>query len=124
MAEEKLSKKNLVKRLHVLVVSLRHPKTPWIARLVIVLTVGLALSPIDLIPDFIPVLGQLDDLLLIPLGISLAWSLIPSEVKEEAERQSEEKPLPQWGWVGIGVTVLLYGLVIALVWWIVRRIKH
>lgn len=61
----------------------RDPRTPWYARVVIICVVGYALSPIDLIPDAIPVLGYLDDLLLVPLGVALAIRLIPPDVLAE-----------------------------------------
>ena len=57
----------------------RDPRTPWYARLLAAVVVAYALSPIDLIPDFIPVLGYLDDLVLVPLGIALAIKMIPAE---------------------------------------------
>lgn len=58
----------------------RHPQTPWYAKLLVTAIVAYALSPIDLIPDFIPLLGYLDDLVLLPLGIVLAVKLIPAPV--------------------------------------------
>jgi len=61
----------------------RHPGTPWYAKLLAAAIVAYAFSPIDLIPDFIPVLGYLDDLVLIPLGLALAIRLIPSPVLAE-----------------------------------------
>lgn len=64
----------------VLVLALQDRRTPWYARVVVAAVAAYALSPIDLIPDFIPVLGQLDDLLLVPLGIALARRLIPPAV--------------------------------------------
>ena len=63
---------------HALYLASRDPRVPWPAKAVAALTVAYALSPIDLIPDFIPVLGQLDDLLLVPLGIALAIRLVPA----------------------------------------------
>ncbi|MCX7749582.1 MAG: YkvA family protein [Clostridia bacterium] len=63
---------------------------PWYAKLVILIIVGYALSPIDLIPDFIPVLGYLDDLILIPVGISIARKLVPPEIMEECRIQAED----------------------------------
>ena len=68
----------------------RDPRTPWAAKLVIAIVVGYALSPIDLIPDFIPVLGYLDDLVLLPLGILLAVQLIPAEVLADARRAAHQ----------------------------------
>jgi uncharacterized membrane protein YkvA (DUF1232 family) len=61
----------------------RDPRTPWHAKLLVAAVVAYAVSPIDLIPDFIPVLGQLDDLLLLPIGIALAIRLVPPAVLEE-----------------------------------------
>jgi uncharacterized membrane protein YkvA (DUF1232 family) len=62
----------------------RDKRTPWYARAFCALVVAYFLSPIDLIPDFIPILGYADDLILIPLGISLAVKMIPAEVMAEA----------------------------------------
>jgi uncharacterized membrane protein YkvA (DUF1232 family) len=61
----------------------RDPRVPWYAKAVAVAAAGYALSPIDLIPDFIPVLGYLDDLIIVPLGIWLAVCLIPADVMDE-----------------------------------------
>jgi len=66
----------------------RDARTPWYARLFCVLVVSYMLSPIDLIPDFIPVLGYLDDLVLIPLGITLAIRMIPTPVMEDARKSA------------------------------------
>lgn len=60
--------------------AVRDPRTPWYAKLLAALVVGYALSPIDLIPDFIPVIGYLDDLIIVPLGVIIALKLIPREV--------------------------------------------
>lgn len=67
----------------------KDPRTPWYARPFAALVVGYAFSPIDLIPDFIPVLGHLDDLVLIPLGILLARRMIPTEVMQDCRREAE-----------------------------------
>jgi uncharacterized membrane protein YkvA (DUF1232 family) len=61
----------------------RDPRTPWYVKALAVLVAAYALSPIDLIPDFIPVLGYLDDLVIVPLGIALVIRLIPADVMEE-----------------------------------------
>lgn len=69
----------------------RDPRTPWYAKLLALAIAAYAASPIDLIPDFIPVLGYLDDLVLVPAGIWLVLRLIPAEVMAEARRRSAEK---------------------------------
>ena len=65
------------------------PRTPWMAKLVVALIVAYALSPIDLIPDFIPVLGLLDELVILPLGIALAMKMIPGEVWNDARAKAQ-----------------------------------
>lgn len=68
----------------------RDPRTPWYAKLLVATIVAYALSPIDLIPDFIPVIGYLDDLILIPLGIALAIKLVPHSVLAECRTRTQE----------------------------------
>ena len=76
---------------HVLYLAARHPATPWYAKLLVAGIVAYAFSPIDLIPDFIPVLGLLDDLVLIPLGIWLAIRLVPADVLTECRAHAQER---------------------------------
>jgi uncharacterized membrane protein YkvA (DUF1232 family) len=68
----------------------RHPETPWYAKLLVASVVAYALSPIDLFPDFIPVVGYLDDLVLIPIGIAFAIKLIPNSVLAECRERAME----------------------------------
>ncbi len=68
---------------YVLFLAYKHPRTPWYAKVFAGLVVAYGFSPIDLVPDFIPILGYLDDLILVPLGIVLARKLIPTEVMVE-----------------------------------------
>jgi uncharacterized membrane protein YkvA (DUF1232 family) len=68
----------------------RHPGTPWYAKLFVAVVVAYALSPIDLIPDFVPVLGYLDDLVLVPLGIALAVRMVPATVLSECRVRAQE----------------------------------
>ncbi len=70
--------------------ALRDKRTPIIARVIAAITVGYALSPVDLIPDFVPVLGYLDDVILLPALIALTIRLIPAEVFEQCRRDSEK----------------------------------
>ena len=68
----------------------RHPDTPWYAKLLVAAIVAYAFSPIDLIPDFIPIVGYLDDLVLIPIGIALAIKLVPPPVLAECRARAQE----------------------------------
>lgn len=75
---------------YILYLARRDPRIPWYAKALALLVVGYAFSPIDLIPDFIPVVGYLDDLILIPLGIALLMRMIPREVWRDYEQQAVE----------------------------------
>jgi uncharacterized membrane protein YkvA (DUF1232 family) len=77
--------------IYTLYLASRDPRIPFAAKVVVVITVAYAFSPIDLIPDFIPVLGYLDDLLLLPIGIWLSIKLIPAEVLSEYRQQAKER---------------------------------
>lgn len=68
----------------------RHPRTPWYAKALVACVAAYALSPIDLIPDIVPVLGYLDDLVIVPLGIALALRLVPADVMEECRSRAAE----------------------------------
>lgn len=98
-----------------------HPATPWYAKAMGVFVVAYALSPIDLIPDFIPVLGYLDDVILLPVLIWLTLRMLPPQVLTESRSQAEQwmaaqkaKPRSVGGAVAI---VLIWLLVAALLWW-------
>ncbi len=83
--------KRLKHETYALYLAARDPRTPWYARALALAIAAYAASPIDLIPDFIPVLGYLDDLTLVPAGIWLVLKWIPAEVMAEARRNSTEK---------------------------------
>jgi uncharacterized membrane protein YkvA (DUF1232 family) len=68
----------------------RDPRTPWYAKLLVAGVIAYAVSPIDLIPDFIPVLGVLDDLIIVPLGIALSLKMIPQEVMTECREKARD----------------------------------
>jgi uncharacterized membrane protein YkvA (DUF1232 family) len=100
----------------------RHPQAPRGAKLLAMAIVAYAVSPIDLVPDFIPVLGQLDDLLLIPIGVALVVRLTPKPLWESLLREAEatRESLPRWWW-GAAVIVLVWAVLLALfAWWLVR----
>ena len=119
--------KNLKSQLYALYLAYRDPRVPWYAKAFGAMVLAYALSPIDLIPDFIPVLGYLDDIVLIPLGIAVAIKMIPREVMEECRGKAavvlssgEVKTWP--------ATLLIVGIWLAvlavIVWKIVGRIRN
>lgn len=81
--------KMLKSEVYALYFAYRDPRVPWYAKLWVAIIVGYAFSPIDFIPDFIPVLGYLDDVILIPLLIALAIKMIPKEVMQEAREKAK-----------------------------------
>ena len=102
----------------------KHPGTPWTAKLMAAAVVAYALSPIDLIPDFIPLLGYIDELLVLPLGIYLTLRLVPLHVVEAARREADAwlaerhaKPRSYWG----AAFVIAVWLALAYWSWIVVR---
>ena len=95
----------------------RDPRTPWAVRLLALLVAAYALSPIDLIPDFIPIIGYLDDLLIVPLGLALVVRLTPPEVIESSRERAARftgKPISY----GAALVILLLWLILAV--WFVR----
>lgn len=112
-----------------LIVAWDDPRTPWAARVLLVLVIAYALSPIDLIPDFVPVLGYLDDLLLLPLGIALALTLIPPTVLADSRARLQSQgadPNDRAGRAAAAVIVLLWVAALGGVirwgwrWWATR----
>lgn len=100
---------------YALYLAYRDPRVPWYARLFAACVVAYAFSPIDLIPDPIPVLGYLDDLILIPLGVALALRMIPPFVLAECRQQARTamaagKPT---NWLAAGVIIALWLLLAA-----------
>jgi uncharacterized membrane protein YkvA (DUF1232 family) len=80
----------LIAEVYAVNLAARDGRTPWYARVLAAAVAGYAFSPIDLIPDFIPVLGYLDDLILIPLGVALVLKLIPIQVMQECREKSRQ----------------------------------
>jgi uncharacterized membrane protein YkvA (DUF1232 family) len=87
LAKLKAITRHLKKELKVYQLVLKHPKTPWLAKVFLGLAVGYLLMPFDLIPDFIPVLGQLDDVIIIPVLIYIALLFIPQAVIQSCREQ-------------------------------------
>lgn len=99
----------------------RDPRVPWYAKALALVVVGYALSPIDLIPDFIPVLGYLDDVILLPLGILLVIRLIPPEIMAEHRNlaaAAQERPVSRRAAV---VIACIWAACIGLAGWLAYR---
>lgn len=108
--------RQLKTEVYALYLAYRDPRVPWPARIFAACVVAYAFSPIDLIPDPIPVLGYLDDLVLIPLGVALARRMIPATVLDECRARAEEvmragKPV---NWVAAAVIIALWVLLAAV----------
>jgi uncharacterized membrane protein YkvA (DUF1232 family) len=102
-------------------IALKHKDTPTIAKIMATITVGYALSPVDLIPDFIPVLGYLDDVILLPAFVALTIKFIPDDIFEQCRKESENiwiNGKPKKWYYAIPI-VLIWALII---WMIVKRI--
>ena len=104
----------LKKETFALYLACRDERTPWYAKILAACVVGYAFSPIDLIPDFIPVLGLLDDLILIPIGTALVLKMIPAEVMADCRRQAEEAVDKPTNWYAASVIALIWVLLIIL----------
>lgn len=103
---------------YALYLAYKDPRTPWYARVFAALVVGYAFSPIDLVPDFIPVLGYLDDLILVPLGAALAVKLIPPDVlaesREKAGKEMSEGKPTNWAAAAVIIAIWLLLAVMAV----------
>jgi uncharacterized membrane protein YkvA (DUF1232 family) len=117
--------KKIKNELKALAFAMGDRRVPALARVILIIAVGYAASPIDLIPDFIPVLGMLDDLVILPLLIGLAIKMIPKEVMEEYRTRAESNepmhPAAKWG-VMIFIIVLWTGVIAGIVYWILDLI--
>jgi uncharacterized membrane protein YkvA (DUF1232 family) len=115
--------KALKREVYALCLCSRHPKTPLYAKLFALLIVSYALSPIDLIPDFIPVLGYIDDLVLIPFGVALLIRMMPKDVLEECRQKARLPPANKpKRWTGAVMVVCMWALAIYVTFRIVARI--
>lgn len=109
--------KKLKQNLLALYFAYQNKQTPLSAKILIFIVLSYALSPIDLIPDFIPILGYLDDIILIPLGISLSIKLIPKKIWEQAKEQAESsdiKKLPK-SKLGAIFIILIWSLIVFII---------
>ena len=111
----------LVKRdVHAIYLAGRDPRVPWHAKALALCVAGYALSPIDLIPDFVPVLGYLDDVIIVPMGVLMVVKLIPREIMAEHRASAAQAPRPISRIAAI-VVVLCWVVSLALAGWLCRR---
>ena len=115
---------NLQTDIQALLIAFRDPRTPWFARGLIALVAAYALSPIDLIPDFVPILGYLDDLILVPARIALALRMIPPQVWAESREKAQRATSSGKGLriIGAGIIVLIWILAIIVFSIIIYRL--
>jgi uncharacterized membrane protein YkvA (DUF1232 family) len=112
----KTKSKQLKSEIAAFYLAYKHPRTPWYARVLAALIIGYALSPIDLIPDFIPVVGYLDDLIIVPAGIALLIKIIPRDILEECRAKAKSDLLNRKpkNWIAVIIIVLIWLLAIYL----------
>ena len=116
----------LENEVHALYLAYKDQRVPWYAKLLIAVIIGYALSPIDLIPDFIPVIGYLDDLVLVPAGIILVLRMIPEEVMAECRKKAAAGFLMRRrkNWIAVAIIIVVWLFMIYLFIKIIGRIIH
>ncbi len=122
----KLRAKALKKDLTVLYYAYQKPETGFLPKLLSFLALGYALSPFDLIPDFIPVVGHLDDLIIVPFLIALSIKFIPPEILEACRKEAEEKPLSlgkNWitGLIFVAIWAILLFYLGKIIWELISK---
>jgi uncharacterized membrane protein YkvA (DUF1232 family) len=119
----------LKRETYALYLAIRDPRVPWYAKALAVCVVGYAFSPIDLIPDFIPVVGYLDDLILVPLGVALVVRLIPPPVLADCRERATATlhgKVTDWAAARIAMVIIIAVwalLAIAGIFWVTRLIN-
>ena len=99
-----------------LILAVRDPRTPLAARIIAALVVAYALSPIDLIPDFVPLLGYIDDLIIVPLGLVLVLKLVPAALMAEYRAGALLRPVSRLGWIGLVIVLVAWASLAAMLW--------
>ncbi len=108
---------NLKTDVHALFLASREPAVPWYAKALMVLLIGYVVCPIDPIPEFIPVLGELDELVVVPLGMALVVRMIPREVMESCRKRAREEPVDtKTKWVVAAAILVLWAFMAYLAW--------
>lgn len=117
--------RGLERELYTLYFALKDKRTPWYAKVAAFCVVAYALSPLDLIPDAIPVLGYLDDLIVVPVGIMLVRRLIPpivfAECRERAQARLADRGATRLRWLGMAMVVIIWTILFVLLVHFARR---
>ena len=115
--------KNLKRQIFILYFAYRDDRVPWYVKLFTACIVAYAFSPIDLIPDFIPILGYLDDVIILPLGIMFALKMIPKDVIADCEVKANEmmKNGKPTNWFVASLIIFIWSLIIL---WIILKVFH
>ncbi|KYG32154.1 YkvA family protein [Alkalihalobacillus trypoxylicola] len=121
MGKIKAWAKNLKQQIFVLYLANKDERVPWYAKLFTACVVAYAFSPIDLIPDFIPIIGYLDDIIIVPIGIMFAIKMIPNEVILECEVKAEEmmKNGKPKNWIVGSLIIMLWSIIML---WVILKV--
>ena len=116
-----LKARKLRNSIYILYLAGRDPRVPLYVKILMLLIIAYALSPIDIVPDVIPIAGYLDDLIILPLGIYLVYKLIPEEVKAEYQEKAGTRiPGSRLKWIGLAMVIVIWLLIafwiIAVFW--------
>lgn len=112
--------KELKRDVFALYFACRDPRVPWYAKALAVGVVAYAFSPIDLIPDFIPVLGYLDELILLPVGVLAVRAMVPPDVMAECRARAKELEAKPRNWIAAAVIVAIWvSITVTAILWIV-----
>ncbi|UCD10039.1 MAG: DUF1232 domain-containing protein [Dehalococcoidales bacterium] len=116
-----LKARQLKNTIYILYLASRDPRVPLYVKILLLMIIAYALSPVDIVPDFIPLLGYIDDLVILPLGIYFVFKLIPEEVKSEYQRKAGTQLTgSNLRWVGLAIVILIWLLTafwIIVVFW-------
>ena len=110
----------MIEKIFLLVTAMHDTRTPWYAKVLVILTLAYIISPIDIIPDFIPVLGLLDEVILVPLALIIILKLIPEPVKQAHNENLDDKTRKRLQIIGGTSVIIVWLLVISITCWILK----
>ena len=115
--------KELKTEIYALYLAYKDPRVSWYKKAFLVLIIAYAINPLDLIPDFIPILGYLDDLIIIPLGIYLALKMIPKEILVECREKAKNEPIKMKArWVIAAIIIFIWLILAYLIFKLIYEI--